>query len=62
MGPISSKGKKLDYPEDTEGSRLAAKVRKMASNLTPEQEAEHFRRGMAKIYGGQRKEISGAGH
>ena len=57
-----NKRKKLDYPDETEGSRLAAKVRKLASKLAPEEEAEHFRRGMAKIYGGQPKEISGAGH
>ena len=56
------KPKQLDYPEETQGSRLAAKVRKLASKLTPEEEAEHFRRGMAKIYGSQPKEISGAGH
>lgn len=62
MRQSASKRKKLDYPEQTEGSRLAAKVRKLASRLTPEQEAEHFRRGMAKIYGGQPKEITGAGH
>jgi predicted nucleic acid-binding protein len=46
-----------DYPEETTGSRLAAKNRKLASKLTPEQEAEHFRRGMALIYGSQSKEI-----
>ena len=62
MRASASKPKKLGYPEATDGSRLAAKVRKMASKLTPEAEAEHFRRGMAKIYGGQPKEISGAGH
>lgn len=62
MRPPASKRKKLDYPEETEGSRLAAKVRKLASKLTPEEEAGHFRRGMAKIYGGQPKEITGAGH
>ena len=54
--------KRLDYPEETPGSRLAARARKLASKLTPEEEAEHFRRGMAKIYGGQPKEITGAGH
>jgi hypothetical protein len=58
----ASKRKKLDYPEQTEGSRLAAKVRKLAGKLTPEQEAEHFRRGMAKIYGVQPKENTGARH
>ena len=62
MQPSASKRKKLDYPVETEGSRLAAKVRKLAGKLTPEEEAEHFRRGMAKLYGGQPKEIIGAGH
>jgi len=54
--------KKLGYPEETSGSRLAAETRKLASKLTPEEEAEHFRRGMAMIYGSQSKEITGAGH
>ncbi len=58
----SRKQKKLDYPENSEGSRLAAKLRKLASKLTPEEEAEYFRRGMAKIYGHQPKEITLAGH
>jgi hypothetical protein len=49
MRQSASKRKKLDYPEQTEGSRLAAKVRKLASKLTPEEEAAHFRRGMAMI-------------
>jgi len=62
MRPPGNKRKKLDYPQETQGSRLAAKVRKLASKLTPEEEAEHFRRGMAKIYGGQSKEITGSGH
>ena len=60
--PQRAAQKKLDYPEETPGSRLAAKARKLASKLTPEEEAEHFRRGMARIYGGQLKEITGAGH
>ncbi len=60
--PQRAAQKKLDYPEETPGSRLAAKGRRLASKLTPEEEAEHFRRGMAKIYGGQPKEITGAGH
>ena len=57
MRQPASQQKKLDYHEETEGSRLAAKVRKLASKLTPEEEAEHFRRGMAKIYGGQPSEF-----
>lgn len=56
------KRKRLDYPRETEGSRLAAKLRKLANKLTPEQEAETIRQGMAKIYGRQPKEITGAGH
>jgi hypothetical protein len=31
--------KKVDYPTETEGSRLAAKVRKLAGKLTAEEEA-----------------------
>ncbi len=62
MRKKAARRKRLDYPEETEGSRLAAKIRKLASKLTPEEEAEHFRRGMAKIYGGQPKESTGAGH
>lgn len=58
----AAKRKKLDYPEVTEGSRIAAKIRKLASKLTPEEEAEYFRRGMAKIYGSRSKEITRAGH
>jgi hypothetical protein len=60
--PQRAAQKKLDYPEETPGSRLAAKARKLASKLTPEEEAEHFRRGMAMIYGSQPKKITGAGH
>jgi hypothetical protein len=44
--------KKLNYPEETAGSRLAAKARKMASKLTAEQRRAHFHKGMAMIYGG----------
>jgi hypothetical protein len=60
--PQRAAPKKLDYPEETPGSRLAAKARKLASKLTPEEEAEHFRRGMAMIYGSQPKKVTGAGH
>ena len=60
--PQHAAQKKLDYPAETLSSRLAAKTRTLAGKLTPEEEAEHFRRGMAKIYGSQPKEITGAGH
>jgi len=56
------KRKKLDYPEETNGTRWAAAARRLASKLSPEEEAEHFRRAMAKVYGRQPKEITGAGH
>jgi hypothetical protein len=36
-------------------------ARRLASKLTPEQKAEYFRKGMAKIYGA-RREATGAGH
>lgn len=48
----SHRRKKLDYPEETEGSRLAAKARKMASKLTPEERRSHFNAAMVLIYGG----------
>ena len=58
---LHKRRRKLDYPEETNGTRWAAEARKMASKLTPEEEAEHFRRAMVKVYGGQPKEIPGAG-
>jgi hypothetical protein len=60
MRQPASKQKKLDYPEATNGTRWAAEARRLASKLTPEQEAEHFRRAMAKVYGGKHKEVAGA--
>ena len=56
------KRKKLDYPEVTNGTRWAAEARRLASKLSPEEEAEHFARAMVKIYGGKPQEIAGAGH
>lgn len=53
--------KKLDYPDVTNGTRWAAEARRLASKLTPEQEAEHFAQAMVKIHGGQPKENTGAG-
>lgn len=41
-----------DYPEDTEGSRVAREAREAANNLTDEERAELFRFGMQVIYGG----------
>ena len=51
--------KLLDYPDQTRGSKLAAEVRKKANSLSSKQRAEHFRKGMAMIYGGdETKEAS----
>jgi hypothetical protein len=47
--------KKLDYPEETAGSRLAAKARKLANKLTPEQRREHFNEAMLMIDGGAKE-------
>jgi uncharacterized protein YgiM (DUF1202 family) len=53
--PQRAAQKKLDYPETTVGSRLAAKARKQASKLTPEQRQEHFNEAMTMIYGGAKE-------
>ena len=47
--PQRNAQKKLDYPEETSGSRLAAKARKLASKLTPEQRRKHFNGAMTMI-------------
>lgn len=52
MKQPARKRKKLDYPDETEGSRIAAKARKMASKLTPEERRAHFNAAMVLIYGG----------
>ncbi len=59
---VASK-KKLEYPAETEGSRIAAVARKAVSKLSAEQRRELFRRGMARIYGGKcAKEAAVTGH
>jgi hypothetical protein len=62
MGQSRTKRKRLDYPDETNGTRWAAEARKLASRMTAEQRAEHFRRAMVRVYGGQPKEAAGAGH
>ena len=44
--------KKLDYPQTTAGSRLAAKARRMASKHTREERRAHINAAMAMIYAG----------
>jgi hypothetical protein len=51
MRKPAGKRKNLNYPKQTNGSRLAARIRRLASKLTPQAEAEHFGRGMAKSLG-----------
>ena len=53
--PQRAAPKKLDYPEETPGSRLAAKARKLANKLTPEQRREHFNKAMTMIYAGAKE-------
>ena len=49
--PVAPK-KKLDYPEETNGSRMAAEIRKRANKLTKEERQHHFKQAMAIFYGG----------
>jgi hypothetical protein len=53
--PRRAAQKKLDYPQTTAGSRLAAKARKMASKLTREERREHINSAMAMIYAGAKE-------
>jgi hypothetical protein len=53
--PRRTAPKKPAYPNETSGSRLAAKARKLANKLTPEQRREHFNGAMTMIYGGAKE-------
>jgi hypothetical protein len=53
---------KIDYPEKTEGSEIAAYARKAASKLSAEERAEQLREAMAKVYGAKPKETARSGH
>jgi hypothetical protein len=59
--PKRAAPKKPDYPDETSGSRLAVKARKLANKLTREQRREHFNDAMAMIYGNT-KEATVARH
>jgi hypothetical protein len=57
------KKKKLDYPESTEGSRLAAETRRRCNKLTAEERREHLRKAMSMIYGSaETPKTTGARH
>ena len=47
--------KKLDYPQTTAGSRLAAKARKMANKHTREERRAHINAALAMIYAGAKE-------
>src|SRR5437899_5108114 len=46
--------KKIDWPEETDGDRLAAEIRKRCNKLTKEQREELFKQAMAMISGSNR--------
>jgi len=58
-----TKARNFEYPDQTEGSQLAANVRKEANGLTENQRSEFFKRGMQIISGGSgTKEKVRSGH
>ena len=61
MKQPARKRKKLNYPDETNGTRWAAEARRLASKMTAAERAEHFRQAMVKIYGGRPKKTTGAG-
>ena len=46
--------KPLDYPDETEGSRLAEEIRRQTNKLTMEQRRQLFQEARTIIYGGER--------
>jgi len=50
---MPQKAKKIEYPKHTQGSKLAAKARKMANPLSDSQRERLYNKGMAMIYGGR---------
>jgi hypothetical protein len=56
--PTPIKKKKLDYPEETEGSRLAAQIRQRANKMTSAQREECLKKAMQIYYGRQPKEAA----
>jgi hypothetical protein len=57
------KKKKMDYPDETEGSRFAAETRRRCNKLNAEERREHLRKAMSVIYGGaQTSKATGTRH
>ena len=49
----ASKSKKqIKYPDETNGSRLGAKARKLASRHSAEERRAHINEAMVLVYGG----------
>ena len=49
--PLRSPRITRDYPEETEGSRLARKVRAACNDLTPAEQRRLLEHAKARIYG-----------
>ena len=49
----SARKKKLNYPAETPGSRMAAAIRKRANRHTTEERREHFQAAMRVYYGAE---------
>ena len=58
--PKASARKPCHYPSATKGSRMAAKLRKQANELTDKEREAFFQAGMSIIYGSQ--QTAGARH
>jgi hypothetical protein len=52
----------FDYPVETEGSRIAAKLRAECNNLSSEEREKLLELGMKLAYGQRPKQKVGAGH
>lgn len=47
-----AKKTQLEYPESTDGSRIARENREKANTLSEEEREAHLKRGMQIVYGG----------
>lgn len=54
--------KAREYPEKTQGSELAARIRQAANKMTEREREEHFRAGMQIIYRASAKKTVRSGH
>ena len=55
--PQRLKGKKLEYPRETKGSRIAADAREKTSQLSEHEAKAHNERAMGMIYGNREGEV-----